>query len=134
MPEFVLKDSSRRIVRSDDLLKQGPMVLVFYRGAWCPFCNLYLHNLQKRLPDIRNAGGNLVAISVEDPDASMAVAKKNEVEFTVLSEPKLETDGKFGIVYQLPAETDDLYRSRGLDVAKHNGMDKAEPRLRSPTL
>ena len=120
MPTFVLDDSTGKAVRSKDLLKQGNLVLVFYRGSWCPFCNVYLHNLQKRLKDITNAGGKLVAISVENPDASMAVAKKNEVQFTVLSDPKLETARKFGIVYQLPTQTDELYKSRGLDVANHN--------------
>ncbi|MEP6787898.1 MAG: redoxin domain-containing protein, partial [Acidobacteriota bacterium] len=74
MPTFVLNDSTGKAVRSKDLLKQGNLVLVFYRGSWCPFCNLYLHKLQTRLKDITDAGGKLVAISVENPDASMAVA------------------------------------------------------------
>lgn len=126
MPSFSLKDSTGKTVSSKDLLKQGNLVIVFYRGAWCPFCNIYLHNLQKRLKDITDAGGKLVAISVEDPDASMAVAKKNELLFTVLSDPQLETAQKFKIVYQLPDKTDTLYKSRGLDVAKHNEMDSPE--------
>lgn len=126
MPAFLLKDTTGKTVSSKDLLKQGNLVLVFYRGSWCPFCNLYLRSLQKRLKDITDAGGKLVAISVEDPDASMAVAKKNEVQFTVLSDPKLETARKFGIVYQLPTQTDELYKSRGLAVAKHNEMEKPE--------
>ncbi len=125
-PAFSLKDSSGKLVSSKELLKEGNMVLVFYRGSWCPFCNLYLRNLQKRLPDITAAGGKLVAVSVESPDASMAVAKKNEVQFTVLSDPGLAVARSFGIVYQLPAATDESYRSRGLDVAKHNEMEKPE--------
>ncbi|MGE3384731.1 MAG: peroxiredoxin-like family protein [Pyrinomonadaceae bacterium] len=126
MPSFSLKDGSGKMVSSKDLLKQGNLVIVFYRGDWCPFCNLYLRSLQKRLTDISDAGGKLVAISVENPDASMAVAKKNEVLFTVLSDPKLETARKFKIVYQLPDKTDTLYKSRGLDVAKHNEMERPE--------
>ncbi len=126
MPAFKLKDAFGKTVNSGDLLREGSLVIVFYRGSWCPFCNLYLRNLQKRLGDITAAGGKLVAISVETPDASMAVAKKNELQFTVLSDPNLDTARKFGIVYQMPAETDELYRSRGLDVAKHNGMGRPE--------
>lgn len=126
MPSFSLKESNGKVVSSKERLKQGNLVIVFYRGAWCPFCNIYLHNLQKRLKDITDAGGKLVAISVEDPDASMAVAKKNDVLFTVLSDPQLETARKFKIVYQLPDKTDMLYKSRGLDVAKHNEMEKPE--------
>lgn len=126
IPQFSLKDSSGKLVSSKDLAKEGNLVIVFYRGSWCPFCNLYLRNLQKRLADITAAGGKLVAISVENPDASMAVARKNEVQFTVLSDPDLDVARKFGIVYQLPAATDEMYKSHGLDVAKHNGMAKPE--------
>lgn len=126
MPAFSLKDSTGKFVSSKDLLKQGNLVVVFYRGSWCPFCNLYLRNLQKNLTQIKAAGGNLVAISVENPDNSLSVAKKNAVEFSVLSDPNLNVARLFGIVYQLPEQTDELYKSHGLDIAKHNQMDKAE--------
>lgn len=125
-PSFSLKDHTGAIVKSADIQKQGNIVLVFYRGAWCPFCNTYLHKLQTRLADINAAGGKLVAISVETPDGSAGVMKKNGVEFTVLSDPNLELARKFGIVYQLPAKTDEQYRAMGLDVAKHNSMEKPE--------
>ena len=126
MPAFSLKDANGKIVESHDLLKGGNLVVVFYRGSWCPFCNLYLRNLQKNLSQIKEAGGNLVAVSVENPDNSLTVAKKNELDFTVLSDPNLSVARKFGIVYQMPKETDELYKSRGLDLAKHNQMEKAE--------
>lgn len=126
MPPFSLMDSAGKTVASRDLLKEANLVLVFYRGSWCPFCNLYLRSLQKRLGDITAAGGRLVAVSVENPDASMAVVKKNEVQFTVLSDPNLELARKFGIVYQLPDATAERYRSGGLDLAKRNAMPKPE--------
>jgi peroxiredoxin len=125
-PSFSLKDSTGTVVESGGLLKKGNIVLVFYRGSWCPFCNTYLHKLQTRLADINAAGGRLVAVSVENPDASAAVAKKNSVEFTVLSDPNLDLARKFGIVYQMPPKTDEQYKSMGLDVAKHNSMQKPE--------
>ncbi len=126
MPAFSLKNQNGRTVESGDLLKQGNLVVVFYRGSWCPFCNLYLHNLQKNLAQIKAAGGNLVAVSIENPDNSLSISKKNELDFTVLSDPNLTVAKKFGIVYELPKETDELYKSKGLDVAKHNQMEKAE--------
>ena len=126
MPAFSLKDANGKIVESRDLLKGGNLVVVFYRGASCPFCNLYLRNLQKNMPQIKAAGGNLVAVSVENPDNSLKVSRKNELDFTVLSDPNLTTARKFGIVYQMPKETDELYKTRGLDVAKHNEMERAE--------
>ncbi len=126
MPSFALKDIDGKTVSSDELLKKGNLVVVFYRGAWCPFCNLYLNKLQKNAGKIKEAGGNLVAISVENPDKSSGVAQKNELEFTVLSDPQLETARKFGIVYELEKQTDETYKSKGLDVAKNNEMKKAE--------
>jgi peroxiredoxin len=126
MPVFKLKDATGKTVESRDLLKQGNLVVVFYRGAWCPFCNLYLRILQKNMPQIKAAGGNLVAVSVENPDNSLKVSRKNELDFTVLSDPNLSTARKFGIVYQMPKETDEFYKTNGLDIAKHNEMEKAE--------
>ncbi|MGI9055905.1 MAG: peroxiredoxin-like family protein [Pyrinomonadaceae bacterium] len=126
MPSFILKDANNNAVSSDDLLKQGNLVLVFYRGAWCPFCNLYLKNLQKNLDQIKANGGVLAAISVENPDSSMMVSKKNELNFTVLSDPKLETARKFKIVYQLPPETNEKYKSYGIDLVKQNGTETAD--------
>jgi len=126
MPAFALKDIEGKIVTSDELLKKGNLVVVFYRGAWCPFCNLYLNKLQKNAGKIKEAGGNLVAISVENPDKCSGMAQKNELQFTVLSDPNLETARKFGIVYDLHKQTDESYISKGLDVAKNNEMEKAE--------
>ncbi len=125
-PAFELKDSNGKLVSSSDLLKQGSLVVTFYRGAWCPFCNTYLRKLGQRMPDIKAAGANLVAISVENPDSSMAVAKKNEVLFPVLSDPNLDVARKFGIVYEMPPATAEQYKSRGLDLAKRNSMAKPE--------
>lgn len=126
MPSFSLYDASNKLVNSDDLLKQGHLVFVFYRGAWCPFCNLYLRGLQKNLPQIKEHGANLVAISVENPDRSLSVAQKNDLDFTILSDPNLNTARKFGIVYEMPKVTNDAILELGFDIAKYNGTEKAE--------
>ena len=126
MPAFTLNDPLGKAVSSSDLLKRGNLVVVFYRGAWCPFCNKYLNTLQKSLPQIKAAGGILVAISVENADRSQAVAKKNELTYTVLSDPNLTVARMFKIVYQMPDDLNEKYKSGGLDVAKYNSMDKAE--------
>lgn len=127
MPAFTLKDANGKSVSSAELLKQSNLVVVFYRGSWCPFCNLYLRKLQQNIQQIKESGGNVVAISVENPDNSLAIAKKNEVNFTVLSDPNLNVARTFGIVYQLPKETDEIYKNKyGLDIAKHNETEKPE--------
>lgn len=126
MPAFTLGDTNGNAVKSDDLLKRGNLVVVFYRGAWCPFCNLYLRKLQENISQIKAQGANLVAISVENPDRSLTVAQKNKVDFTVLSDPNFDVARKFGIVYEMPKDTEELYKSKGLDLAKYNSTEKAE--------
>ncbi len=126
MPSFSLKDSSGKTVKSKDLLKQGNIVLVFYRGAWCPYCNTYLRKLQQNLTQIKENGGQLVAVSVENPDNSMKVSDKNKLEFTVLSDANLDVARKFGIVYQLDTKTDEKYKEYGIDLVKQNGTAKPE--------
>jgi peroxiredoxin len=96
---------------------------VFYRGAWCPFCNTYLKKLQNNLEQIKANGGRVVAISVENPDTSMAVAKKNEVEFTVLSDKHLDLARKFRIVYQLSPDVNEKYKGFGVDLVRQNDTE-----------
>lgn len=126
IPSFSLKDASGNVVSSDNLLKQGNLVVVFYRGAWCPYCNTYLRLLQKNISEIKENGGNLVAISVENPDNSMKVSEKNKLDFSVLSDPNLDVARNFGIVYQLDAKTDEKYKGYGIDLVKLNGTTKPE--------
>ncbi|MGQ0542234.1 MAG: peroxiredoxin-like family protein [Blastocatellia bacterium] len=126
MPSFALKDANGVEVKSSELMKKGNLVVVFYRGAWCPLCNTYLRTLQKSLAEIKQAGGVLVAISAENPDNSLGTAKKNEIEFSVLSDPNLDLARKFGLVYQLPNEVAEKYVSYGIDLKKRNAMEKPE--------
>lgn len=126
MPAFSLQDANGKTVSSDDLLKQGNLVVVFYRGSWCPFCNAYLRKLQKNMTRIKAAGGSVVAISVENPDNSLAVSKKNEIDYPVLSDPGLSVARSFGIVYDFPKDADEKYKANGLDIAKYNRMDKPQ--------
>ena len=120
MPSFTLSDANGKSVNSSDLLEQGNLVVVFYRGAWCPYCNLYLKKLQDNISQIKAQNATIVAISVENPDKSLSVAQKNKVSFDVLSDPKLETARKFGIVYQLDSDTNEKYKGYGIDLVKQN--------------
>ncbi len=120
MPSFRLSDANGKTVASSDLLKKGNLVVVFYRGAWCPYCNLYLKKLQNNVSQIQAQNAAIVAISVENPDKSLSVAQKNKVSFDVLSDPKLETARKFGIVYQLDSDTNEKYKGYGIDLVRQN--------------
>lgn len=126
MPGFELPDSRNSIVKSEELLKKGNLVVVFYRGGWCPFCNTYLKELQDELDAIESAGGTLVAISAENPDDSLSTEEKNSLRFHVLSDKDLSYARKFRLVYELAAETNKKYKENGIDLVVDNDMNKPE--------
>jgi peroxiredoxin len=121
MPPFQLKNAKGEVVNSSSLLKKSSLVVVFYRGSWCPYCNIQLHALQAGLPEIKSAGGDLVAISPEKPDGSLTLIQKHNLTFQVLSDPNLKVSKEFGIVYRLPEELQKIYLSFGNDLRKVNG-------------
>lgn len=125
-PTFALSDARGKTVGSTELLAAGPVVLVFYRGAWCPYCNLYLHEMQQHADEIRAHGASLVAISGESPDNTLSVEEKHALEFTVLSDPQFTVARQFGIVYEMPKVVNDVILDLGFDLAKYYGTDKAE--------
>ena len=94
-PVFTLPNSEGKQVNIKDLLTNGPVILTFYRGAWCPYCNLHLKLLQQILPEIKQVGATLVAISPMNPDNSKGIINSNELEFEVLS----DTDNKVSRQY-----------------------------------
>jgi len=106
-----------------DALAEGPVVLSFYRGSWCPFCNLELNALQQRLADIRACGARLIAVSPELPDSSLSHAQKLELEFDVLSDPGNRTADRYGLVMTVHETLRPLYRQWGLDIPAANGDD-----------
>ncbi|MCB9254143.1 MAG: AhpC/TSA family protein [Bdellovibrionaceae bacterium] len=126
LPGFTLPNAVNKKVNSADLLKKGPLVVTFYRGGWCPYCNIQLHAFQRVLPQIKGLGATLVAISPETPDNSLSTAKKNNLEFIVLSDYDNRYARKLGLVYELPNDLQDVYKKFGIDLPKNNGLNKWE--------
>jgi peroxiredoxin len=120
-PDVALPDIGGRRVHLSDLWRAGPLVLVFYRGAWCPYCNLQLRAWQRELGELRRYGGSLAAISPQMPDHSMTNAQKNTLGFIVLSDTSLEAAEAFGVAFTLPPELIDLYGRLGNDLPVVNG-------------
>ncbi|MEM6802111.1 MAG: redoxin domain-containing protein [Bacteroidota bacterium] len=85
-PDFTLSNALNERVNLYEVLKTKRVVLSFYRGNWCPYCNLTLHHYQSILPEIKKAGAVLIAISPQTPDASLSMKEKNELQFEVLSD------------------------------------------------
>jgi len=125
-PEFSLPNVHGKMVSINELLRQGPVVLVFYRGGWCPYCNLTLRALQKSLDAIREAGAQLIAVSPQEPDESLSTAEKDELTYDVLSDRHNKVAKSFGLVFKLPSDLVKLYGEFGIDLKKANGDDENE--------
>lgn len=99
-PLFTLPNATGQLMALEGLLKQGPVVLVFYRGAWCPYCNLQLKTYQQILPQIKSAGASLIAISPQTPDHSLSFKEKNELAFEVLSDAGNKVGEQFTRIFK----------------------------------
>ena len=120
-PSIVLGNAKGETVDVSALLKKGPVVVVFYRGGWCPYCNLELRAFQRLLPKIEAAGASLVAISPEKPDDSLSTAEKNALTFQVLSDVGQKVGRAFRLVYDFSDELKSAYNGFGLDIPAKNG-------------
>lgn len=119
-PLFALPDATGRTVSLAERLEAGPVVLTFYRGGWCPYCNLTLHALQQAHPAITARGARLVAVSPQNPDDSLATAEKHELAFDVLSDVGCETAKLYGLSFDIGDELAEVYQRIGLDLARAN--------------
>jgi peroxiredoxin len=122
-PDFILPDAQGEPVRLRALLDKGPVVLVFYRGGWCPYCNLHLRGFQRGLEAFRELGATVVAISPQLPDNSLSTREKDELAFPVLSDVGNKVARQFGIVFELSDELVELYRKFGHALEDVNGAD-----------
>jgi peroxiredoxin len=121
-PAIVLDNAKGEAVDVGALLRQGPVIVAFYRGGWCPYCNLELRAFQQALPEIKAAGAALVAISPEKPDDTLSTAEKNALSFEVLSDVGQKVGRAFGLVYTFSDELKSAYQGFGLDIPTKNGV------------
>ncbi|APA63017.1 peroxiredoxin-like family protein [Maribacter sp. 1_2014MBL_MicDiv] len=120
-PDFELPDALGNQIKLSGLLENGAVVVTFYRGSWCPYCNLQLRALQAKLPEIQSLGATLVAISPEVPDASMTKNEISEMDFTVLSDQDAKVASKYGVAWEVPEFLLDHMRvDRNLDLKQIN--------------
>ena len=127
VPEFTLPDAFGKEVSLKTLLAQGPVVISFYRGEWCPFCNLELLALQEALPKIKELGASLIAISPEKPDHGIVATEKNKLTFPVLSDLGNKVARQFGIVFQVGQELREFSKNVFKnDLALRNGDQSYE--------
>lgn len=121
-PAFALQDSQGAIVASKDLLAHGPLIVTFYRGVWCPYCNMDLQAIEVALPEFDSRSASLVAISPQTHANSRRSARDNKLSFPILSDPGNEIAAAFGLRFKLPDYLIDLYRNTFKnDLAVVNG-------------
>jgi peroxiredoxin len=125
-PGFTLPNAVGRPVSLDAALENGPVVVTFYRGIWCPYCSLQLRAYQKVLPEILQMGASLLAISPQNPDKSQATLLKNFLQYEVLSDLGNAVARQFGLVYQVPEWVRPSYLSFGTNLPEFNGDNSWE--------
>jgi len=119
-PDFTLNNALGKPVSLSEYLKKGKVVLTWYRGGWCPYCNLTLHALQEELSNFKANGANLIALTPELPDESISTSEKNDLEFEVLSDLGNKIAKEYGIVFKLTDEVANIY-NQSFELNNHNG-------------
>ena len=118
--DFTLPNARGEQVSSEALRRQGPIVVSFYRGGWCPYCGLELKALQSVNAEIEALGARLIAISPQRPDESLSTAEKNQLEFEVLSDVNSKVADQYGLTFSLDEDLRPIYKNWGADVAAVN--------------
>lgn len=122
-PAFILEAPDGTPVSSAAMLASGPLVVSFYRGVWCPYCNMELQALQAALPAFEAAGARLVAISPQTRANSRKSVRENGLDFPILSDPGNAIAAAFGLRFALPDYLVELYKSLGNNLPLVNGED-----------
>jgi peroxiredoxin len=133
LQDFTLPDATRKDVSLSDLVADGPTVLVFYRGGWCPYCNLALHQYQAELvPQLSRFGARLAAISPQQPDESLSTAEKHSLQFPVLSDAGARIARRMGVTFEPAQNVLEAQRALGVDIRDGNADGATE--LPMPTV
>lgn len=120
MPSFSLLNAKNEIIHSEEILKSGKMIIAFYRGSWCPYCNLTLKALQDNLSKINVKKASLVAISPQSPDNSLTIIEKHNLSFEVLTDINNTFAKQLGIVFELQDFILPYYNELGINLTKFN--------------
>lgn len=126
LPEISLENALGNQIRIQDILKESKVIIAYYRGNWCPYCNIQLRALQQAIPDFEAKGAKLILIGPETPDNSLTTKEKNELTFEVLSDIDMKVARSLNLVYKLPSDLQELYKKFGIDLDTNQGNEKQE--------
>lgn len=120
IPHFSLPDTQGHDVNSEELLESGPLVISFYRGEWCPYCNVELRALELASEEISSLGASIVAISGQRPENAVSLTEKHSLSFPVLSDVDQVVIRAFKLRYDVPSELRAMFEARGNDISQKN--------------
>lgn len=120
-PDFNLKDVHGKSVNLKSLKKKGSVIISFYRGSWCPYCNAQLSAFQQHLSDFQEKGAQLIAITPEKPNLSLSLAENKKIEFSILNDKDNKFAKKVGLVFGVSKELREIYKQNGIDLEKSQG-------------
>lgn len=123
-PNFALTNAAGKTIELNKALESGPVVLIFYRGAWCPYCSIHLHDLKKNMPEFEKYGAQIIAITPQKPDKSAEQVKKEGFPFEILSDSTYDVLKDYRLYFELSDDTVKRYKSKGLDLDEFNGKGR----------
>lgn len=126
-PDFTLKNTfNDKDINLYKILKKHNVVLTFYRGGWCPYCNIALRSLQLALPEILRRDTVLIAISPEQPNKTLSTQEKNQLQFNILSDTHNKVAREYNLVFKLNDQMLKLMRMNGMDLYEYNADSSGE--------
>ena len=124
-PDFSLGNAYGKKINLYSQLRKGPVVLMFYRGAWCPYCNIQLHAMQESLPAFKKYNAQIIAVTPQQPDKSLEQVKKDKFPFEILSDVNDEVAKMYNLYFVVPAELHAFYKNKfKLDIEEYNGKGR----------
>lgn len=121
--DFKSKDQNGQEIRLKDVLKKGKVVLVFYRGQWCPYCNKSLKRLEDSLQLIKDKGATLIAVTAEKPENISKTIEKTGAQYSILYDEELKIMKAYDVVFEVPQNTLTRYKNTGIDIEENNGKN-----------
>ena len=121
-PDFKGKDQNGNEIALKDLRKKGPVVIIFYRGYWCPYCNKELQKLEDSLQLIKGKGAQLIAITPEKREGIAKTVEKTKVSYSIITDDELKIMKAYDVAYQVDTKTIDRYKMASIDLAANNGQ------------
>ena len=133
-PDFKAKDQNGNEIVLKDLRKKGPVIIIFYRGYWCPYCNKELQKLEDSLQAIRDKGAQLIAITPEKPEGIAKTIEKTKVSYSIISDEDLKIMKSYRVAFQVDDKALARYKMANIDLAANNGHKPGEVYLPVPAV